>query len=189
MAASRPPPPPAADTLSPQQPLARWVLHQIFLCRPICSVFSPNNISVHACFLTGRKLNASAGCCPLPPLPPQACAPPRAFGPNFSLPPPLAQQQQGRAYRPDHVDIDAEDREDPMACTTYVNDIFDYLRDSEVSTVGVPARRGMPPGRMASCRCCLGAGAQGNASLSPSRALCVCNALPAKLSSCRFATN
>jgi hypothetical protein len=62
----------------------------------------------------------------------QACAPPRAFGPNFSLP--LSQQQQGRGYRLDHVDIDAEDREDPMACTTYVNDIFDYLRDSEVST-------------------------------------------------------
>ncbi len=55
----------------------------------------------------------------------QACG--RVFPPySLAAPPPA------RSCRPAHVDIDMEDRDDPMACTTYVNDIFEYLRESEV---------------------------------------------------------
>lgn len=51
---------------------------------------------------------AMPGFCLAPPLPPRACRP-AAF-----------------------VDIDCHDHDDPMACTTYVNDIFCYLRESEL---------------------------------------------------------
>lgn len=53
------------------------------------------------------------------------CAPFAAPGFQLAPPPP-------RSCRPVFVDIDEQDHDDPMACTTYVNDIFDYLRDSEV---------------------------------------------------------
>lgn len=55
----------------------------------------------------------------------QACG--RVLPPYTLAPPPPA-----RGCRPAHVDIDSEDRDDPMACTTYVNDIFEYLRESEL---------------------------------------------------------
>ena len=48
----------------------------------------------------------------------------------------LAPLPPARGCRPAHVDIDSEDRDDPMACTTYVNDIFEYLRESEVRCAG-----------------------------------------------------
>ena len=66
-------------------------------------------------------------------LPVPHCTSPQACGPRtlpaYSLAPPHA------ACRPDHVDIDHDDSDDPMACTPYVNDIFEYLRDSEVRAV------------------------------------------------------
>eukprot|EP00887_Chlorella_sp_A99_P007227 scaffold2.g7227.t1 len=36
-----------------------------------------------------------------------------------------------RLCRLDHVDIDQDGHDDPMACTTYVNEIFSYLLESE----------------------------------------------------------
>lgn len=62
----------------------------------------------------------------------QACGPSGYGAPQpaagYGLPPP----PRSARCRPDHVDIDCDDCEDPMACTTYVNDIFEYLRESEV---------------------------------------------------------
>lgn len=59
-------------------------------------------------------------------------------GPHTSYPAPAYGQQQQQQYggascrRYDYVDIDQEDVDDPMACTEYVTDIFEYLRESEV---------------------------------------------------------
>lgn len=66
---------------------------------------------------------------------PGACLPPHFYaGPlgGFAEPTPAAQVGGRLCSRPPtHVDIDCEDAEDPMACTTYVNDIFTYLREAE----------------------------------------------------------
>lgn len=68
----------------------------------------------------------------------QGCGPRTAFpGPAYGQ----AQQQQqygaASCRRYDYIDIDQEDADDPMACTEYVNDIFEYLRESEVRCRGV----------------------------------------------------
>lgn len=91
------------------------------------------------------QLNA----CPVTPACTQGCGPRTAFpGPVHGV---MEQQQQqfGAAGCHRYFDIDQEDADDPMACTEYVNDIFEYLRESEVSCcrwVGVYVRwRDMQP--------------------------------------------
>ena len=67
---------------------------------------------------------------------PQAAQDAATCLPNRFFSGPLAgyaeQPTPSRLFRPDHVDIDQDDHEDPMACTTYVNDIFSYLFEAEV---------------------------------------------------------
>ncbi|KAL4448854.1 hypothetical protein ABPG77_007571 [Micractinium sp. CCAP 211/92] len=68
----------------------------------------------------------------------QAHAYSQGCGPHTSYPAPAYGQQQQQQYggascrRYDYVDIDQEDVDDPMACTEYVTDIFEYLRESEL---------------------------------------------------------
>lgn len=66
------------------------------------------------------------------------CLPARLFGPLAGFAEPAPAQVGGRlcTRQLPHVDIDYEDQEDPMACTTYVNDIFSYLKDAEVRLQG-----------------------------------------------------